>query len=363
MASTFHIPTELRLLILEYVLTSPSGVITFRCPSGSNSTRIFAEGETNEELFSLSILRRCKQFYGDCEDILWKVNTLDLEPLLSPHLGNTEFLDLIPRLWNNVRSVQLEIGFRGSPSNIIRTTWLESSLEELTTWENLRAISFVVREDFLDCVKAMDGLIQTREGFGDNADGATMNKCLDIFEGAGGKEGYLAHLERKIVFNFEYKPPSGLDWTPAAGTLMMLETPLPDKIFMELATSFGGDVVANGEVYYSNGVQKKRLFYTRLNLENLYTQTVSLAKGCALQKLEFIYTCWTKLEKDEVRKHLLGLTTLQVSEEEGKKIRHYLDHWFETGPKQLVELTKEMSKENPMEIEEQCGQLELARRS
>ncbi|KAE9368581.1 hypothetical protein N431DRAFT_444005 [Stipitochalara longipes BDJ] len=355
MASNFDLPKELRLIIFHYVFTSPTGLIKIFRPSDRlKSYKVFTreENKCKYELVSLSILRTCKRFYGDCKDLLWKLNTLDLEESFLRQSASIECLGIDARIWNNVRAVRLEIGFTGSSSNITRASWLECSLKDLGSWVNLKSITFVVRESFPGCVKAMNGLLNMRQGSRTNIDGITMNRYLDLLKRAGGEGGYLLHLERKIVFKYEYDHSLDQDWTGPTPGLEMEEMPASDEIFLELAASFGGDIIANGDVYYSNRVQKKRLFYARLDPENHYTQIICLAKESVLHKLGFIYTKSTKRGNDEVRNHLLGLITLRVSKEEREKVLEGIEQWFAKGPKQLVDLTREIMKENPLEIEE-----------
>jgi len=366
MADNFDLPKELRLIIFHYVFTASRGVIGFDHPSDGGPRKITVRRPDKVECISLSILRTCKRFYWDCKDLLWKLNMFDLETVLfrfqdSP---NVDILDLNSTVWHNIRSVELEIGFTGSTSDIARASWLDSSLKGLGSWEKLASIIFIVRGDFSDCVKAMNGLQRLRRGFSPDIYGITMNKCLGILEGAGTEGGYLSHLKRKIVFNLDYEIPTDQDWTSPTPPLGMDTEPAPiaDKIFMELATSFGGDIIVNGELCYSNRIQKKSLFYSRLDSEHNYTQLVSLKKDCVLRKLGFIYAKSTDWGKDSIRKHLLGKRVLWVSTEQMEAIRKDLEEWLERVPKQLARLTKEMIEKYPLEVveaEEQYATLNM----
>jgi len=350
----FNLPKELRLIIFEHLFTTPQGIISLRDSSPAEPRKIIVRRDDKPEYVSLSILRTCKRFYGDCKDLLWKLNTFDLELVFfqsSPHMDQ---LYLNTRIWNNFRSVQLEIEFSGSESDTSRAGWLESYLYIIGSWKNLANISFIVRGDFSDCVKAMNGLLQIRQGLSRTPDNTTMEKCLRFLKRAGMDGGYLCHLRRKIVFDFKYENPTDRDWTSPNPPLEIEDDPIVDYIFMELATSFGGDIIINGDVCYTNRVRKQSPFYTYLHPENTYTQVVSLKKECVLKKLGFIYTKSTSWSNIEIRSHLLGKTTLQVSPEQMEAIRKDLEDWLKWGPKQLAKFTREMIEGNPLKVVGKC---------
>jgi hypothetical protein len=40
-----------------------------------------------------------------------------------------------------------------------------------------------------------------------------------------------------------------------------LENWWPEEIFNKLATSFGGELIVDGDIFYSDGIQKERIIY------------------------------------------------------------------------------------------------------
>lgn len=351
MANNFALPKELRLMILRHVFTSPSGLINlFRFPldldTKDNKYKIFTCDWGNHEVISLSILRTCKRFYGDCKDLLWKHNTLNLDPLfLKISLSNHTYL--YERISNNVHSIQLEIGLFDCADNIAVAAGLESFLKFFGSWINLKSITLMVRDDWQEICKVMQDFVAILHG-GDRK-GTPLARYLELFHSVGEEAGYLGHLKRKIVFSVG--PFAEVKDYFKQEELEELETSWPEEMFQQLA-SFGGELILNGDIYYSNRIQKERIFYALWNPAKPYQQLVLLAIEHALQRLEIIYANATKRERQEIRKHWLGTKLLRVSKDDMEKIRPGVEEWFAKGPKQLVDLTKKMMKEKPLEIEE-----------
>jgi hypothetical protein len=359
MASNFdRLPKELSLLIFLYVFTSPSGLITLiDFPSMKPKRfKIFTHDWDNHKIISLSILRTCKRFHGECKGLLWEQNTLDLDSLFR-ETNRIDTLWVIQGVSDNVQSIQLTIGIFNCPHNVAGVTGLElGTLKRLGSWGKLKSITLVARDDWYECCKAMLDFVAILHG--DDRKATPLARYLELFQAAGGKGGYLGHLERKIIFNFgpfaEVKNQNINDYLKP-DQLEELETSWPEEMFQQLATSFGGDLILNGDVYHSNRIQKERIFYALWDPAKPSSQLVLLAMEYALQRLEIIYANATKLGRHEIRKHLSGTTVLRVSKEDLVKIRAGLKSWFGYGPKQLVDLTKKIIGKNPLEIEEWCA--------
>lgn len=73
-------------------------------------------------------------------------------------------------------------------------------------------------------------------------------------------------------------------------------------MIQELAVCFGSDLVVDGDIYYSDRVQKDPVFYAEFDRvgDGCY-----LAKQYALQRLRYIYTSVTKLTRKEVEHYLI----------------------------------------------------------
>jgi hypothetical protein len=359
MASNFDgVPKELSLMILRDVLTSPSGLITLVDFPLMKPKRfkIFTHEWGNHKVISLSILRTCKRFYGECRRLLWEQNILDLNSLFR-EINRIDMLWVIQGVGDNVQSIQLEIGIFDCPHNVARVAGLElGTLKEFGSWRNLKSITLISRDHWQECCKAMLDFVAILHG--DHRKDTPLARYLELFQTAGGEGGYLGHLERKIIFNFgpfaEVKNQNINDYLNP-GQLEELETSWPEEMFQRLATSFGGDLILNGDVYHSDRIQKERIFYALWDPAKPSSQLVLLAMEYALQRLEVIYSSSTKWERHEIRKHLLGTTVLQVPKEDLVKIRAGLKNWFGYGPKQLVDLTKKIIEKNPLEIEEWRG--------
>jgi hypothetical protein len=350
MANNFEIvPKELRLIIFEHVFISPSGLITLsRMPRDLDSTdnkyKIFAHDRHSREVIHLSILRTCKKFYSDCKDLLWKHNTLNLGSS-ALKISPASHIYLYKRISNNVHSIQLEIGLFDCAENVAMALMLECFLHTFGSWTYLKSITLEVRDGWLEVCKVMRDYVAILHGR--ERKGTPLARYLELFESAGREGGYLDHLKRKMIFNVG--PFAEVqDWFEHE-ELEQLETSWPEEMFQRLA-SFGGDLILNGDIYYSGGVQNERVFCALWDPMKPHQQTILLTIEYALQKLEVIYGTATKRKKQEIREHWLGITMLSVSKEEMQKIRLSLEEWFAQGPKQLVHLTKKLIKEKPVGI-------------
>jgi hypothetical protein len=351
MANTFDIvPKELRLIIFEHVFMSPSGLITLsRIPRDLDSTdskyKIFAHHWASREIIHLSILRTCKKFYSDCKDLLWKHNTLNLGPSVLK-ISPMSLIYLYERISNNVHSLQLEIGLLDCAENVVMAARLEYFLHIFGSWTYLKSLTLVVRDGWLELCKVMRDFVAILHGRDRN--GTPLARYLELFKNAGREGGCLGHLKRKMIFNVG--PFAEVEDWFEHGELQQLETSWPEEMFQRLA-SFGGDLILNGDIYYSGGAQKERLFCALWDPMKPHQQTILLAIEYALQKLEVIYGTATKRKRQEIRDHWLGTTVLSVSKEEMEKIRLDIEEWFAKGPKQLVHLTKNLIKEKLIVIE------------
>lgn len=104
---------------------------------------------------------------------------------------------------------------------------------------------------------------------------------------AGEEGGHLCHLKRKVVFDF-----GELIFTeyPDHAQHIGLKDADSETMFTSLAGTFGGDLVVNGDIYYSNRIQKERILYTFPDPTKPGAQWACVAKGYALQKLGGIYS-------------------------------------------------------------------------
>lgn len=103
--------------------------------------------------------------------------------------------------------------------------------------------------------------------------------------------------------------------------------------------SFGGELIVNGDIFYSDGIQKERIIYAFSDPTEPEIHSPYPAKEYGLLKLiniqidatgdsgelvTIMLTAATKWERSEVRKHILGLTALlvsQITKEERDEVR------------------------------------------
>jgi hypothetical protein len=98
-------------------------------------------------------------------------------------------------------------------------------------------------------------MIQPGEG-GERVDQrCILTRYLKFFPQPAEEGGYLHHVKRKCHFDFcdvvhgslRISAPSENWW--------------PEEIFKKLATSFGDELIVDGDIFYSDEIQKERIIY------------------------------------------------------------------------------------------------------
>jgi hypothetical protein len=89
----------------------------------------------------------------------------------------------------------------------------------------------------------------------ESINGCILTRYLKLFRTTAEEGGYLHHVKRKLHFDF-CDVVHGSLWISAP-----LENWWPEEIFEKLATSFGGELIVNGDIFYSDRIQKERIIH------------------------------------------------------------------------------------------------------
>jgi hypothetical protein len=257
----------------------------------------------------------CKQIYDENEDMLWKINTLDIETLLYHHrlrgfsiiaeisesvssrvqavyatspsilfpysdtFSSLFFFFLKKKCLGGVRLLKipsnskilldqamltpgtcshLDIGFTSMTKHGEHIT-LRHILRELHNWSSLKSLTLISR-DGLSHDLSMLGHSGLRHLLRFRARGHPVyeppphntiyHDHLDVLREAGSQEGYLSHLERKIVMDFG--PPEITE----NGKIRRLvrEFGNLNTVIAEIGNTFRCPVVIDGKTCYEKGV-------------------------------------------------------------------------------------------------------------
>jgi len=269
------LPLELRSKIYQEVLSSQNGIICLYRVSNDGPLYCIEEwGAGGVQELRLSFLRTCREIYEECKGKLWTWNTLNIEPLLFDGLrpSDTELLAGLPEiLRTSVRSVVFDFdmmiyniahdNFRNSslPSGL----HLESILRALQKWAEvgkLEEITLLLKSDldkedrlfehdqFLELLRLRHITIATSpNGIGTRT---VYSDYLAVLERAGGKNGYLQHLKRKMIL---HTGPREFDENGIPSRSVPAALGSPDEMLCDLNQAWGGSLEMNGILCFENG--------------------------------------------------------------------------------------------------------------
>lgn len=251
------LPRELRNEIFNHIFTVPNGLSIKPIHVPRNAILNWEEAHAlHAARLSLAVLCTCRQIYNECKDLIWKLNTIKI----------TSF-DLPASVGLKLQSIELNVDLLATQRRR-GCLPLREDFIHLQTWHSLKKLDLKVDncsedDDIWDTIEALIYFRQER-GQRSWAPNATRkdniyHEYLAILKAAGGEDGYLSHLERRLVFdtriyqNFEYQ--HGL---PARS--YSAEDGDPNEMLAELSCAFGGSLVVDGEVYMKDRAQMHRLF-------------------------------------------------------------------------------------------------------
>ncbi|KAE9376091.1 hypothetical protein N431DRAFT_556340 [Stipitochalara longipes BDJ] len=304
------LPLEIRSKIYKEVLSSQNGIICLKRTSDDGpqySIKVWGLGGVQE--LRLSFLRTCREIYEECKDKLWTWNTLNLEPLLYDGVQpfHTEVLSALPRtITANVRSVIFDFNMlikdvvlwsmheSGLPSGF----QLEATLGVLRKWTEfgkLEGITLLLKADlddeqglfthdlFADLLDLRqidmggDPVIHSQNQIS-NVSRNLYRAYLDILQRAGGQDGYLQHLKRKMILR---TGPYEIDKDGAICRSVPEALGDPDEMLRELNQAWGGSLEMNGISCYEDKQIVQRIFERGSGPERegffYYTREVTLA--------------------------------------------------------------------------------------
>ena len=195
----------------------------------------------------LGILRTCKQFYVDCQDLLWKYNTLDVEALwhesgrgvnaaaLWHESGRTRIFD--KAITNKVRSIQMDYNDEGMDLA------LEGRLRTFATWQSLQSMTVVLRDKFSRDPSTWSHR-QLKRWLQYRTDQIYYPKLLLILAQAGGDGGFLQHVQRRILL--DTGTPSFTEDAFPSRYFMKPDEGDPSTLLAEINRAFGGTLWVNG---------------------------------------------------------------------------------------------------------------------
>lgn len=271
-------PPEIRNYIYEYVLGSPSGVITlsrsqyrqrpirYRIYTCEGENAIYWANPDAPEEIHLSFLRTCKVIYEECRDLLWIHNTLDIESLRHETKKDGGLAKSIHKgIKHNVRSVALDV-------DLLAFGDFELTLERLDRWSwaqdgKMRSVTLNLREKFSDnpwvlshrnlrkLVKLRTLALRPHSETDSDSDSldrdpAYYNDCLDVMSESSLYKG-LSNVARRICIKTE-----NAKWSRKQGfprRVIMASEGDPEALLKDLSFAWSAEVEMDGVVCYRSG--------------------------------------------------------------------------------------------------------------
>jgi hypothetical protein len=255
------LPPEIRSEIFKLVFTSPYGVIylvptTSDPPMRYNILALEPPDGTNFKM-SLSLLRTSKRMYNECKDLIWKYNTLGDD-------DGYPFSIFPNEIKTKVHSVQINWDFLDS-RKYRNCLPLKVDFLELRTWPNLKRLTIqatcptVRDEEALQRFHELSIFEHLQPNFIGDPDEFIFPEQLEILRAAGGRrskngsgytDGYLSHLERKIVFDSGF-PTFNEDGWPERSFDGYIGDP-NYLVLKTIALAFGGSLMVDDIVAFKD---------------------------------------------------------------------------------------------------------------
>ncbi|KAG4428359.1 hypothetical protein IFR05_016153 [Cadophora sp. M221] len=258
------LPQEIRTMILLNLFRSPTRYIALFASTSAQSTKNFllkirphdpnkSKSYVSARTISLALLRTCKQLYAESRDLVWRENNVTFQfsrPIL---VDNTR--RALSRMQKSAHIIGKHLRHVELCLFLLCNTNAETALPALEFLKNsagsgglksvtLRNVS-VGREDGWNlCEQLYLRRFQSEE------DEAFFH---DALLDAGGSEGYLKDVGKKIFFDVDFECTHmdfhTLAWWRAVGVLEV-----PKKI-RKLHDAFGGELWVNGGLWMRDGVE------------------------------------------------------------------------------------------------------------
>jgi len=255
-------PPEVRLKIWSEVLTSPSAIIKLLNMNPKSKQYQICDFHDFGQMIKLSFLRTCKAIYNEAKDLVWQVNTLDIESSRRGYTTAMNFDELDKTFGRKVKAVRME--FIPPPCkncnnyherfNLFLTEFdvyvdLNETFSALRKWPNLKFLTMVGVEE-------KDATIETTPRLGlrilriFNEDEAMWKDFLKALEEAGGEKGYFSHVVRKIEMDLGRAEERYSKYLSNIGAEDRRYD--PNQSFTDLNVFFGGSLWINEVLYYKD---------------------------------------------------------------------------------------------------------------
>jgi hypothetical protein len=251
-------PREIRDAIYFHVLVSPTGLVNLvvrwddkdkPIPGRLRIQPHAKDGDPvklRKQAINLSLLRTCKQIHEEAKNLFWEQNKIHL---FGPGqlLGSFQGLDVGLSL--KIRYLEIDIDVR----TIAVVKQISEALETLGRWSregNLKevTIALVVRNPSQVASRVVESLLDLRSH---SRSRLMYQDFLTVLKEAGGNDGYLTKVMRRIVFDAYWRRGRSLPKHWQLG----IECKNPMPVVKDIHDAFGGEFWMDGLRVFKDQVE------------------------------------------------------------------------------------------------------------